>query len=318
MNEVNIGEIIRQKRIELGYTQEQLCEGICEPISISRIERGKQTPTKMMLEALSQRLGLPSERFYALLSDKEQQISDLQKEIVSANIFKDSKRGLEKLHELEKISGRGEKFLQQFILRSKVLLGKEENGEIKPYSFGEELEMLMEAIHITVPRFDIEEINQGLYSLDEVKIINQIALAYSSNNQHDEAIDIYRQLLKYVKKHYQNVTQSGGLLPLVAYNYSRELDLVGRYQEAINIAQLGWKSCVTYGQYLLLPGTIAIIAESLYHLGNDEESREKYLQAYYIYQGINDMHNANIIKDEAKKYLNIDLEMVTHSIRSII
>ncbi len=38
MREVFLGEVIRQRRLELGLTQERLCEGICEPMTVSRIE----------------------------------------------------------------------------------------------------------------------------------------------------------------------------------------------------------------------------------------------------------------------------------------
>lgn len=38
-----LGDYIRQRRLELGLTQEQVCEGICEPITLSRIENGKQS-----------------------------------------------------------------------------------------------------------------------------------------------------------------------------------------------------------------------------------------------------------------------------------
>ena len=35
MREMFLGEFIKNRRMELGLTQEQLCEGICEPITIS-------------------------------------------------------------------------------------------------------------------------------------------------------------------------------------------------------------------------------------------------------------------------------------------
>ena len=41
MKEVFLGEVIRQRRLELGLTQEELCEGICEPMTISRFEIGR-------------------------------------------------------------------------------------------------------------------------------------------------------------------------------------------------------------------------------------------------------------------------------------
>ena len=62
MKELFIGEVIKRKRKELRLTQEELCEGICEPSTISRIESGKQVPAKNKLDALLQRLDLPGDR----------------------------------------------------------------------------------------------------------------------------------------------------------------------------------------------------------------------------------------------------------------
>ena len=86
MKEVFLGEVIRQRRLELGLTQEELCEGICEPMTISRFENGRQTPSRNRIKALLQRLGLPDDRFFGLLSTKEVQISNLENEIISCHV----------------------------------------------------------------------------------------------------------------------------------------------------------------------------------------------------------------------------------------
>lgn len=306
MEKYFIGEIIRQKRTELGLKQCQLCEGICEPTTMSRIESGKQMPGLNTLKNLLQRLGLSDERYYALVSKNEMQIADLQTEIVSANVFKDSQRGLPKIAELEELADPDDHLLHQFILRSKASLGKREDGQIVAYSLDEKLDMLFKAIRLTVPNFDIDAIEEGLYSIDEVKVINQIAVVYSDLKQHQKALNIYDQLLQYIKKHFQNILQSGGLLPLVAFNYSRELDLIGRYTDAIEIAETGWKACTQYGQYRMLAPTIAIIAECNHFLGDDSKSKEYYRQSYYIYKAVDDERGARVITAEAKKYFGED------------
>ena len=134
--------------------------------------------------------------------------------------------------------------------------------------------MLFRAIRLTAPRFDLDTIHQGLYCLDEVKVINQIATAYSDLGEQKKAVDIYYQLLKYIKSHFKNILQSGGLLPLVSFNYARELDLAGRYAEAVEIAQTGWDACKQYGQYYTLPSAIALIAECYHFLGKDDQSKD--------------------------------------------
>lgn len=86
MKEIFLGEVIRQRRIELGLTQEELCEGICEPITISRFEHGRQTPSRNRVRALLFRLGLPDDRYFALLSTQETKISILETEITECNV----------------------------------------------------------------------------------------------------------------------------------------------------------------------------------------------------------------------------------------
>lgn len=306
MEKYFIGEIIRQKRTELGLKQCQLCEGICEPTTMSRIESGKQMPGLNTLKNLLQRLGLSDERYYALVSKNEMQIADLQTEIVSANVFKDPQRGLPKIAELEELADPDDHLLYQFILRSKASLGKREDGQIVAYSLDEKLDMLFKAIRLTVPNFDIDAIEKGLYSIDEVKVINHIATVYSDLKQHEKAIRIYDQLLQYINKHFQNILQSGGLLPLVAFNYARELDLIGCYTDAIEIAETGWKACTQYGQYRYLAPTIALIAECNHFLGDDSKSKEYYRQSYYIYKAVDDERGARVITAEAKKYFGED------------
>ena len=42
MKNVFLGEYVKQRRLDLGLTQEQLCDGICEPMTLSRLENGPQ------------------------------------------------------------------------------------------------------------------------------------------------------------------------------------------------------------------------------------------------------------------------------------
>ncbi len=52
----SLGETIRDLRRQQHVTQEQLAEGICSPITVSRIENGHQMPSKAILDALLSRL----------------------------------------------------------------------------------------------------------------------------------------------------------------------------------------------------------------------------------------------------------------------
>lgn len=56
MEKNTLGEIIHHLRKKAGLTQEALADGICSPVSISRIENGKQMPSGKVLEQLLARL----------------------------------------------------------------------------------------------------------------------------------------------------------------------------------------------------------------------------------------------------------------------
>ena len=76
---------------------------------------------------------------------------------------------------LKKIVKPDDQITQQFILQSKVLLG----GLDKRYSSDERIQMLMQAIQMTIPNFRLSKIEDYLYTLDEMKLVNQIGNAYS-------------------------------------------------------------------------------------------------------------------------------------------
>lgn len=170
-----LGEFIRQRRLNLGLTQEEVCQGICEPITLSRIENGKQTPSRTRINAILQRLDLPDDRHYALLSKDELEIEALEKEIVACNAIEQVESGLEKIDRLEQLAKPDDQLTKQFILRSKALLG----GAGGRYTEAEQIELLLQAIQLTVPNFLLDEIEGHLYTRDEIKAINQLANTYS-------------------------------------------------------------------------------------------------------------------------------------------
>ena len=304
MKNVFLGEYIKQRRLDLGLTQEQLCEGICEPMTLSRLENGKQTPSRNRINALLQRLGLPDDRYFALLSKNELETEALQKEIVACNVTEKVSEGFEKLAQFEKLTDPDDPIAQQFILRSREVLGCLD----RRYTPQERIDLLMQAIRLTVPRFELDQIEQFLYSRDELKIINQIGIAYSDEGQNEKAAEIYAQLLRYMRKHFQETITSIGVLPMILYNYARVLDLCGRYKEGAELAQECRKACIQYGHYRFLPSCLEIEAECRHFMGDDKNSRELYHQSYYLCKVIDYQIGLKIIKKEAKEYLGIELE----------
>lgn len=310
MKEFHIGEVIKKKRLQLGLSQIELCGGICDISTMSRIETGKQTPAKNKLALLLERLDLPSERYFALVSQQEADIQNLQTEIIFCHARKDPKAGLEKLAALEAIVEEDDHITQQFILRNKAGMGYWENGEIKPYTQEQTLELLYEAIRLTVPGFSIENFEAGRYGVEEIKIINQIGLCYYDMGDNKNAVSIYRPLLHYIKNTFCNLEQAHLLDLLVSYNYGLALYMEKEYEAALEIAQAARRSCIHSNRYTTcFGGVLYLISHSLYKLGRIEECRQYFYQAYYVYMALEDFKDAQMIKDNAAEFgLDITLE----------
>lgn len=72
-------------------------------MTLSRLENGKQTPSRNRINALLQRLGLPDDRYFALLSKNELEMEALQKEIVACNANHRVEEGFETLKNLSRL-----------------------------------------------------------------------------------------------------------------------------------------------------------------------------------------------------------------------
>ena len=167
--------------------------------------------------------------------------------------------------------------------------------------------MHLEAIRLTHAGFDPEDFLRSRYTMAECRLICLIANSYSDLGERKKAIDMYRQLLRYIEKNNQQLTGYSGQFCLVAHNYAIDLTAERRYAEAIEIAEQGWKIGIHHGSRQFLPGFRAIQAECYALLGEKEKSRELYLQAYYTYKTFDDTSNLQMICQEMKKYLNMEM-----------
>ena len=78
MREIPIGEYIKNYRRKREITQEELCSGICSVSTLSRLELGRQTPSRDTLRALLHRLGLPEDRVFVVVCEHELQIQTIK------------------------------------------------------------------------------------------------------------------------------------------------------------------------------------------------------------------------------------------------
>ena len=301
MKAYNIGLFIKKKREEQHIRQEDLCRGICDKSTLSRIERGKQEPSSGILGVLLQRLGINEDQLAVLLGPKDFEISDLQKEIVALNSQREYEKAAEKIRRLEQLVEPTDKITRQFILRSKALV-------YFPRNYPASRDLLLQALSLTLPDFDFDHISDYLLGIEEIKILNQLANSYSEAGDRRFAIHIYRQLFEDPRKRLFNIEASLTILPLLAYNYSRLLGLERRYEECIEIATLGQDICIRHNRCQYLGGLLLNIGYALHELGRDEESKSALTDAYYANRVMKKYSSCKVVQTYAKDNLNLILD----------
>lgn len=253
-----------------------------------------------------QRLGISENRCQILIGPQEFAIVELQREIVADNVKHDFSAALQKIERLEALfQPEQQPILQQFVLRVRALAGYEKDGQHFDYDCPTQRRMLKQALELTCAGINLENMSGFLLGEDETKIINQIAITYSEEGKHRQAIEIYRQLIRYVESHFPDCEVRQVMLPLTAYNYSRLLGLERRYEEAIEVAELGRQCCVKYNKCRMLGGLLLNIACCLHEMGEDEKSKELLIQSYYVGLAMENFQDCEVIKRYAKETIGL-------------
>lgn len=308
MNRFMIGEYIRKQREAKEINQDDLCRGICNRSTLSRIERGRQEPSYYTLKVLLQRLGIPEERFQILMGPQEFEIEELQQEIVADNVKHDFSSALKKIERLETLfQAEQQPVLQQFVLRVRALAGYEKDGQHFDYDYSTQREMLTQALELTCAGINLKNMGRFLLGEDEAKIINQIAITYSEEGNRRQAIEIYRQLIRYVQRNFAGCEIGQIMLPLTAYNYSKILGIEHKYKEAIEVAELGRQCCVKYNKCRMLGGLLLNIACCLHEMGEDERSWELLVDSYYVSKAMEKERSCKVIQQYAKENLGKEI-----------
>ena len=159
------GYIIRQRREELGYTQEELAEGICSVPTLSRIENGERLPTKDHFEMLLQRLGYSESILYTYVDANTWFLHELKFKIRQAIILECFEEAQELLEEYKRKMDLKSPLDRQFVLLNDIL------SSPSSYTVEERLARFEKAILLTCPKYKEKGVPKIL-SYEEIIILN--------------------------------------------------------------------------------------------------------------------------------------------------
>ena len=304
MKSVNISKVIQQRRTELGLTREQVCEGICSPMTLLRIEQGTNTPSKYILESISQRLGLSLERFSYMLSDDDFELEELKRKAVE---YSRQRKFIELKEIAEKIEKhprfKEDNVLRQFVERLKISWEYRQENSDKLW-----IDVLENTIKLTIPEYCEENIEKFSLSKEEVRLINAIANRYIDTGIDGErAISIYRKLLNNVEKNYLDGRDRHELIILLTYNLSRALGRMDYYKEALEVAEKGLAVCGEYGTPRKYADLLMNKGYGLCSIHRQQEGEFVLKTAYNILKLIGNIQYCEILERDCQNLFGFDV-----------
>ena len=271
-----LGYIIKHRREQLGYSQEDLADGICSVSTLSRIENGDRLPSKNKYEMLMQRLGYSALSLDYFTDKQDFAIHELKFKIRHAYIEKDFDLCRRLLEELCALSGEQSTIDTQFISQYDTLLNQ------KTITVEEKLERLEAALRLTCPQYG-ESFAPKVLSYEEISILNNIALCYEVLEHRPRAIELLYAIKNYYDHQVCSVEEALRTQPMILYNLSANLGMAGRYDECIAVCDEAISLARRTYRYADYEKTLYNRAWSLLHRGrpgDKEEAKESLLQAY--------------------------------------
>lgn len=272
------GPIIKKRRQELGYSQEELADGICSVPTLSRIENGDRMPSKEHFEMLIQRLGYSNTTLDCYVDEKEFYIHELKFKIRQAIMLKQMDEAEELLQSYEKSVETPTQIDKQFLILSRILIHPQQ------YNTQQRLEWLEKAIRLTCPKYESNKL-PILLSYEEIILLNDISICYFLLGDCNRAIRISSELKKYYDNHIINSEEALRTQPMVLYNLSKFLGTAGRYDESIEISDLGIRIAKETGRCSMLAMALYNRAWAMVKRGQPQDmdtARQSAREAYYM------------------------------------
>lgn len=264
----SLGDKIRELRKRKHMTQEELADGICTSVSISRIENGIQMPSSTILERILDRLGTSTYEICNIYYKNEQQkefeeISKSVADLLSSGNISKAKREIKKL----KAFGNEDAFSQQTILFLE--------GTLLIHEVSEESRIMLEcAIKKTKPNIDLDDFRESLLSTTEANIISVLSAAYYKSGDVRKAIRMGEELFSSMNKHESQVKNYNVILINTAMNLSNYLIVENRIKEALEYIVQAEEISIKASETSLLPEIEFMKAKILFSLGMKKESKE--------------------------------------------
>jgi len=274
----NMVKVLREKA---GVTVDELAQGICNKATLSRFENGKIKKNNMFfIESIMQRLGRRVEPYHIFFpSSKDFYDKKARDKVSSLSALGKFKEMGERLSKLENKKAFLTGVNLQFIKLYKTTLHAQKHG----YDDKAVPEMLLDALRITLPKFDERYVDryQLAYTHCEIVAINQLAMHYGDIENYSRALDLFAMLRYNMDRNYVDEKEKSRMYATVLFNYTTYLGRAGQRLKALFTAEEGIEYALRHRQLSSLANLYFNKAYNLLKMGKSDECVLWFVLSYY-------------------------------------
>lgn len=228
-------ELVRDLREAKGFSQEELCEGICAQETLSKIETGKRSPNKKNLYRLLKKMGMERENYYGFIEADKYEMYEKVREY--NRCFSKGKIEYAKklLDEIEAGVDMTRPVNKQFIGVGHIF----EQVAQGVLTYEQANQQLFELLHLTMPEMDSSRRIYRVPFRTEYTIWNHIAINLRMDGKVKESVQIYEELMQCYKR--SKVLMKFHAVPgmTLFINYTGFLEVHNELQKAEEIGKEG-------------------------------------------------------------------------------
>ena len=307
----NANEVIRLTRNALDLTQEQLSEGICEVITLSRIENGHHSVKRSTYRQLMERMGRLPDTRYAICIDKDGVLSEDRLELERAFKRYDYEAAEYYLKRLKEKAD-DNLLTRQYIFKANALVSYRLK-RIDESEFIEVIEKSMcygcEPVVSYEQYIDSEKVFP--YTKMELLLLTNLAGAYRENGNLEKSIMLYNLISRCLYAKYLGAPDCIRMQITVKNSLAMAYEMAGKYYEAIKELDLCLNLAKKYDYGHTMPTLISAKSFNIIKLVNAgklekecvEEAKHLSQQAYYIAAARGDVNAMRMIREFIEHYI---------------
>lgn len=232
MSNYNMGQFIKLRRNELKVSQSELCRGICNVGTLSRIENGEQVPKSDILRMLLERLGYSDFAFDVLMPEKDYKAAQTAyraRQLYNLGKKKEAKEHVDNIdNNYDGLRLQDRQFCDN--MQTTFLY---EKGDI---TTEQALKNYIGILERSSGRFSLDALPTVLY-FEEINHLNCISACYARLGRMDISINMLYHMKRVLESNIVDEFEYLRAMPGILYNLSKYLGLSKRYDESIEISE---------------------------------------------------------------------------------